>query len=304
MSGFEFASSQPMKLHPELKQKLDEYDNIRGFNPESFVTSRCQGLLDYLKKHDLHSTVVSVSGGIDSAVILSLLVEAQKMAPPDHPFHTSNGGKVIGIAQPIHSTKEIQTRAYEVALKKGIQLVTIDQSQEHESLVQKIESQIGELNGFSKAQFKSYQRTPTAFLLASHYKGVVVGTGNLDEDGYLYYYCKFGDGAVDVGLIWDLHKNEVFSVGKYLEVPDSILQAPPSADLAQGQTDETEMGVTYDMVRLVYSMLKEQPDEMDRWINHLSSEAREQYMLEKKIIDTIHNNGLHKSDLNPVLIGS
>ena len=60
----------------------------------------------------------------------------------------------------------------------------------------------------------------------------------LDEDGYLCYFCKAGDGVVDVQLIADLHKSEVFTVGKYLEVPEDILVAPPSADLWDGQTDE------------------------------------------------------------------
>ena len=65
---------------------------------------------------------------------------------------------------------------------------------------------------FSSSMLKSYLRTPVAYSVASNYSGVVIGTGNLDEDGYLYYYCKFGDGAVDIGLIWDLHKSEVFTV--------------------------------------------------------------------------------------------
>jgi hypothetical protein len=53
--------------------------------------------------------------------------------------------------------------------------------------------------------------------------------------GYLLYFCKAGDGTVDLQLIWDLHKSEVFAVGAYLGVPESILVAPPSADLWEGQ---------------------------------------------------------------------
>ena len=59
-----------------------------------------------------------------------------------------------------------------------------------------------------------------------------------DEDGYLRYFCKAGDGVVDVQLIADLHKSEVFQVAKYLEIPEEIRVAPPSADLWEGQTDE------------------------------------------------------------------
>ena len=59
---------------------------------------------------------------------------------------------------------------------------------------------------------------------------MVMGTGNHDEDGYLGYFCKAGDGVVDVQLIADLHKSEVFKVGALLGVPQSILSSPPSAD--------------------------------------------------------------------------
>jgi len=304
MSDFRIETKQPKQLHPQLADKLSEYDNRRNFQPSEFVEKRCQQILDYLRVHRLKSAIVSVSGGIDSAVVLSLLLKAQSMADESHPFHPKNGGKVVGIAQPITSTPEIQSRAYELATHRGIELVTIDQTNEHQSLIEKIEQQTGPLSGFSKSMFKSYQRTPTAFLLASHYGGVVVGTGNLDEDGYLYYYCKFGDGAVDIGIIWDLHKCDVYSVGKYLDVPESILIAPPSADLAPGQTDETELGVTYDMVRLVYSLLdKSQSVEYFNWLDSLTVVAREQFIKEKCIIDNVHKKGLHKANLNPVLIG-
>ena len=304
MSDFTIEKNDPKMLHPQLAEKLAEYDRQRNFQPDRFVEKRCQQILDYLKIHNLKSTVVSVSGGIDSAVVFSLLLKAQEMADESHPFHPKNGGKVVGIAQPIKSTPEIQARSFELAKSKGVELVVVDQTDEHNSLIAKIEAQTGPLNGFSKSMFKSYQRTPTAFMLASNYGGVVVGTGNLDEDGYLYYYCKFGDGAVDLGIIWDLHKCDVFSVGKYLDVPESILVAPPSADLAPGQTDETELGVTYDMVRLVYSHLKQlQTVEYSDWLDSLSEEARVQYTREKNIIDSVHKKGLHKADLNPVLIG-
>jgi NAD+ synthase (glutamine-hydrolysing) len=153
--------------------------------------------------------------------------------------------------------------------------------------------------------FKSYQRTPVAYLIASHHGGVVVGTGNLDEDGYLYYYCKFGDGAVDVGLIWDLHKSEVFRLSAYLGVPESILIAPPSADLAPGQTDETEIGATYDMVELVYTFVTYYDDSRkESFLSALCAEARSQFDREFEEIQRIHKRGQHKADLNPRNMGS
>ena len=73
----------------------------------------------------------------------------------------------------------------------------------------------------------------------------------MDEDGYLAYFCKAGDGVVDVQLIADLHKSEVFKVGAAVGVPASTLEAAPSADLWDGQTDEDELGFSYEFVELL-----------------------------------------------------
>ena len=83
-------------------------------------------------------------------------------------------------------------------------------------------------NDYSKGQLRSYMRTPINYYLAQTlseqgYPAIVMGTGNMDEDGYLAYFCKYWDGAVDVQLILDLHKSEVFKVGKYLSIPKNIL---------------------------------------------------------------------------------
>jgi NAD+ synthase (glutamine-hydrolysing) len=62
--------------------------------------------------------------------------------------------------------------------------------------------------------------------------------GNYDEDGYLRYFCKAGDGTVDVQMIADLHKSEVFLVAKELGVSQNILVAPPTADLWEGTIND------------------------------------------------------------------
>ena len=143
--------------------------------------------------------------------------------------------------------------------------------------------------------------------MASNYRGVVVGTGNLDEDGYLYYYCKFGDGAVDVGLIWDLHKSQVFEVAKCLEIPRSVLIAPPSADLAPGQTDEQEIGASYDMVELYWAYIYLMSEvEKRQFLLDIDMDpfASAQFARESVLIQAVHDRGLHKADLNPKNIGS
>ncbi len=295
------------KLHSDLQKVLDTIREKKAFNPEEFIKVRCSEFMRYLNKFNISTVVLSVSGGVDSASVLGLLKNAQDMANlvPTHPFNVKNGGKIIPIAQPIHSTPSIQNRAYKVCEAFNVPCVTIDQTDIYDKLCKQINDNMSSgLTPFSASMLKSYMRTPVAYAIASSNKGVVIGTGNLDEDGYLYYYCKFGDGAVDIGLIWDLHKSEVFTLAKYMGVPESILIAPPSADLAPGQTDESEIGVTYDMVELIYNYLYNfSQEEKDKFISSLSSDALEQFNKEKVIVDAIHKRGSHKADLNPKNIG-
>ena len=295
------------RLNPELQEVLNSIRDKKAFNPAEFIKVRCSEFLRYLDKFNISTVVLSVSGGVDSASVLGLLKNAQDMANSmdSHPFNIKNGGKIIPIAQPIHSTPSIQNRAYEVCEAFSLTCITINQTEIYDKLCKEINSNMPSiLTPFSSSMLKSYMRTPVAYAIASSNRGVVIGTGNLDEDGYLYYYCKFGDGAVDIGLIWDLHKSEVFKRAKHMGVPESILIAPPSADLAPGQTDETEIGVTYDMVELIYNYLYNfTQEEKDKFISSLSSEALEQFNKENAIVDAIHKRGSHKADLNPKNIG-
>lgn len=295
-------------LPSDLQNELDLIREIKAFDPELFVKNRTMHLLKYMSKYNIHCVVLSVSGGIDSAVVLGLLKKAQSYANliPTHPFNENNGGKIIAIAQPIKSTSHIQNRAYELEDTFGIKIRTICQDDVYDLLIKQISDGLGKsLSNFSSSMLKSYMRTPVAYAVASNYGGIVVGTGNFDEDGYLYYYCKFGDGAVDVGLIWDLHKSEVFTLGEWLDIPQSILDAPPSADLFEHQTDESEIGFGYDWVELIVEwILNFTPDKQNNFMQRISLESQILFNFAKDKITQIHLKGAHKADLNPKNMGS
>merc|ERR1719297_373665 len=125
-------------------------------------------------------------------------------------------------------------------------------------------------------------RTPSAYYIGQllSTKGIptiVMGTGNKDEDGYLAYFCKAGDGVVDVQLIADLHKSQVFEVGNILGVPKSILTAAPSADLWDDQTDEDELGFPYDFIELWTTFLDFDEAKQKEIRNGLGQDALRQF---------------------------
>ena len=156
---------------------------------------------------------------------------------------------------------------------------------------------------FADGQLKSYMRTPVNYyvaqlLSAAGFPAIVLGTGNKDEDRYLAYFCKAGDGVVDVQLISDLHKSEVFIVGEALKIPQNILSAPPSADLWEGQTDEDELGFSYDFVELLLEyqdMTDTQRNEFERTCAEESDGSNWTYFIEhKKKAEAVHNRNKHK----------
>jgi NAD+ synthase (glutamine-hydrolysing) len=262
------------------------YRKTKSFDSKEWIHDKCIKFNEYLGKFGLSGAVVSISGGIDSATILALLKYTSEL--PD-----SNLKKIMAINQPIHSSDWAQERAIELCNTLNIPITIIDQTDIHNQIVKKFES-VHNGTPFSQGQLRSYLRTPTNYYASQLLKdqgfpAVVVGTGNRDEDGYLAYFCKYGDGAVDVQLIADLHKSEVYKVGKFLGIPESILEAPPSADLWEGHTDEEEMGFSYDFIEFYTGYYLNSEDKMT-----LSDDSKNEFLeFEKRCVE-IHNRNAHK----------
>ena len=103
----------------------------------------------------------------------------------------------------------------------------------------------------------------------------MLGTGNLDEDGYLFFFSKAGDGVSDIQLIHDLHKSEVFLVSAALNLPEVVQKAIPSPDLMDGQTAEDEIGYSYDHVELLTELLAS--GELEQFKATLEGETKQEF---------------------------
>jgi len=85
------------------------------------------------------------------------------------------------------------------------------------------------------------------YYFANKLNYLVVGTGNKSEL-MIGYFTKYGDGGVDLLPLGDLLKTEVRALAEVLEIPKAIIEMPPSAGLWAGQTDETEIGMSYEVL--------------------------------------------------------
>jgi NAD+ synthase (glutamine-hydrolysing) len=252
-----------MVMHPNLREALENCRKQRGFNLEGVIEAKIKLLNDYYRQAGLKSAVVAVSGGIDSAVVLGLVEMASRAedSPIEH---------IVAITMPDTKNKGVtgQDVAAELAFKVcehfDIEPLEINMSpivrEIHIEAVMAVGQPKPAKERWCKGQSTSYARTATYYyvtsiLSAQDRPGLVIGTTNLSEGGYLGYFGKASDGMVDVQLISDLFKSEVYAIGRFLGVPEDILSRAPTGDMFDATTDEVVFGAPYDFVELYTHML-------------------------------------------------
>ncbi|TGE35821.1 NAD(+) synthase [Desulfosporosinus fructosivorans] len=218
--------------------------------------------------------VVGISGGVDSAVVAGLCSRAF----PDN---------CIGLVMPSHSDPEDKEDALWIAEGFEIRMIEVNLGGAHTQIMGQVkkglESQGCELEGekLSQGNLKARLRMSTLYAVANAMNYMVVGTDNAPES-YTGYFTKYGDGGVDILPISSLTKAEVRAWARMLGLPMRIATRIPTAGLWPGQTDESEMGLTYDLI--------------------------DRYLLEEKVapevqerIETLHRQSEHKRNLPPSL---
>ncbi len=296
-----FYTDQEMKtLHPEIIVLLAELRARRNFNAEEYVKAKVHIINTYFHKAGLQSAVVAVSGGIDSAVVLSLVARAQKES--DGPIK-----RIVPLTLPVFKStyttgqESATSRAKEVIEHNNLTPIVYDLTKAYEVLKQTIDTAFGTVGEpWAAGQLVSYLRTPanyytTSLLTQLNQGGLLCGTTNRDEGAYLGYVGKASDGIVDIQIISDLHKSEVRAVAKVLSVPQSILDVTPTGDMYDGRPDEEVFGAPYDFVEL-YLLLKslDEPKDAQELIDNLGKEARTQFDHLSEKIDNLHKYNSHK----------
>ena len=110
----------------------------------------------------------------------------------------------------------------------------------------------------SLANTRARLRMTTLYYFAALKKYLVAGTGNKVEDFGIGFYTKYGDGGVDLSPIADLLKTEVYELGEYLGVIESIMTAPPTDGLwGDNRTDEDQIGASYPELEWAMKMKEE-----------------------------------------------
>ncbi|WP_129596055.1 NAD(+) synthase [Anaerophilus nitritogenes] len=206
------------------------------------IDQTVQWLQNQVKESKTNGLIVGISGGIDSAVVAYLIKQT---------FPKNS----LGVILPCKSNPKDQEDAILVAKGCNIEYVNLDLSKVHDTLLDNIVNTMKNKNllkdenslQLSDANLRARLRMSSIYCIANTLNYLVVGTDNAAEI-YTGYFTKYGDGGVDILPIANLQKKEVYEWAKYMEVPQSVIDRPPSAGLWEGQTDEYEMGTTYDKI--------------------------------------------------------
>ena len=182
--------------------------------------------------------VMGISGGVDSSVVASLAKGAV-------------GERLIGVIMPCHSEPLDIRYASLVAekLKIKTERVVLD------SLYDKFLELLPSGKRLALANLKARLRMATLYFFANNLNYLVVGTGNKSEIS-VGYFTKYGDGGCDILPLGDLLKTEVRKLARRLEIPEEIINQVPSAGLWRGQTDEGEIGLSYEDLDEIISAIE------------------------------------------------
>ncbi|MEW6222379.1 MAG: NAD+ synthase [Candidatus Hadarchaeota archaeon] len=215
------------------KLKIDPHSEEKKI--VSFIKQRVEGSA-------ASGVVVGLSGGIDSSVVASLCAKA------------IGGKKVLGLAMSETGVTSVQDvhDAISVSEILGIEFKLMNIT----PLIRQFHTTLKDfkLKGLPSANLKPRVRMTVLYYHANLLNRLVAATGNRSELR-AGYFTKFGDGAGDMLPIGGLYKTQVRQLAKHLGLPKKVVEKVPTAGLWPGQTDEGELGITYEKLDMVYAGL-------------------------------------------------
>ncbi|MEC3905589.1 NAD(+) synthase [Tamlana sp. 2201CG12-4] len=245
---------------------------------EKVVDHIVNWLKDYATKAGVNGFVIGISGGIDSAVTSTLCAKT--------------GLHVLCLEMPIHQAESHVSRAQEhiSQLKTRFDNVS-DTRTDLTPVFEEFKTEVF-FDGdqatieMALANTRARLRMTTLYYYAGLYKLLVAGTGNKVEDFGVGFYTKYGDGGVDLSPIADLVKSEVYQLGTFLEVPESIMEAQPSDGLfGDTRSDEDQIGASYPELEWAMKM-----NDTGKTIEEFSGREREVF----KIFKRFNTSNKHK----------
>lgn len=189
----------------------------------------CNWIENYVKSAGCKGVIYGLSGGLDSSVVGVLANKIFK-------------DNALGLIMPIEKKGSDFNDAIKLQEEFNLNVKILDLTDAYKSL-KNIYTQ--STNTLAYSNIKPRLRMTTLYYYAQINNFLVIGTTNLSEFT-IGYSTKFGDYGVDFSPIADITKTEIFEFAKHLGIPSSIIEKKPSAGLWEGQSDEDELGFSYE----------------------------------------------------------
>lgn len=257
--------------------------NINAEDANTFIVT---WLKEYANNAKVNGFVIGISGGIDSAVTSTLCAQT--------------GLTTLCVEMPIHQDGVQVNRGREhiAQLKKrfvNVISAEADLTSVFETFKQVVPNGTNSVESdLALANTRARLRMTTLYYFAGIHKLLVAGTGNKVEDFGVGFYTKYGDGGVDLSPIADLMKSDVYALGTYLEIPESIQKAAPTDGLfGDSRTDEEQIGASYD--ELEWAMLEV---EKNKKTDDFSGREKQVFDIYK----ALNGNNQHKMQPIPVCL--
>ena len=200
-------------------------------NVEKICNEAVEWIKDRVNSAGAKGIVFGMSGGIDSAVVAALV----KRAFPDNCFC---------VTMPCYSNPIDAEHAKLVADAVGIEMKTVVLDEAFDTMKKLIEAKETDPK-LAHANIKARLRMVTLYYYSGVNNYLVAGTGNKSEIT-IGYFTKYGDGGSDMLPLASFVKKEVRALARYLEIPEIVITKPPTAGLWENQSDEKEMGMSYE----------------------------------------------------------
>ncbi len=252
-----------------------------------------RGLRREVQRTGFERVILGLSGGLDSALTATLAARAfgaENVLAVAMPYRTSNPDS-LAHARLVAEGLDIELRVSEIT-----------------DAIDAYFARHPEASAARRGNKMARERMTVLYDLSMAERAMVLGTSNKTEL-LLGYSTLWGDSASAVNPIGDLYKTQVRQLSRYLKVPAEVLDKAPSADLWEGQTDEDELGFTYERVDALLARMvdrRQRPAQLrsvgfgDAFIDRVRSfMVRSQFKRKLPVIVKISSRTVDKDFLYP-----